>query len=193
MARARQRLDMSAASSMDLSPGDFALSFYTGPRAPFMALMEAHFLPLLLRFANVTDRHSDGTNHKEHKDHGTHNNLVNLMDVHGATSSEVKSAVLSIAFHLLRRDKTPCASKSGTNAVELSQVSLKLSLKLQTGRGEVGREARLGDGEVVGFSWHFAHTVPTVGAKLGEKHHCPSLGGLKPSPLGDGFSTRAAD
>jgi hypothetical protein len=23
--------------------------------------------------------------------------------------------------------------------------------------------------------------------------HCPSLGGLKPSPLGDGFSTRAAD
>jgi hypothetical protein len=22
--------------------------------------------------------------------------------------------------------------------------------------------------------------------------HCPSLGGLKPSPLGDGFSTRAA-
>ena len=25
------------------------------------------------------------------------------------------------------------------------------------------------------------------------QNHCPSLGGLKPSPLGDGFSTRAAD
>jgi len=39
----------------------------------------------------------------------------------------------------------------------------------------------------------FVHPPGTVIHIVGTLLHCPSLGELKPSPLGDGFSARAAD